>query len=163
MQYLIKIMKEFSSLSYNNQFQYIKNKLLLLDLCEIQYIMFFNKLHVLFNNLPGYISKISQYNKRYIYNFSGELGDNDNYFNGTRGYIHIECAEISNNAYFVRIPLKIYKLYIHTFIDINSISLFRKYFIFIIYKKWKGVQRQHIFLIHLLICIYYQKINNYTK
>ena len=93
----------------------------MLDLYEIQYITLFNKLHVLFNDLPGYISKNSKDNQRYIYNFSSELGNNDNYFNETRGYIHIECAEISNNVDFVRIPMKIYKLYIHTFIDINSI------------------------------------------
>ena len=124
MQHLIKIIREFSGLCYNKQFEYIKNKLLSLDLSEIQYIMFFKNLHVLLNDLPGYISKISEDNQRYKCNFSSELGDNDDYFNETRGYIHIEYAEISSNVHFVRIAMKIYKLYIHTFIDINSIYIF---------------------------------------
>ena len=124
MQFLIKIIEEFGGLSDNNHCEYIKNKLLSLDLYAIQYIMFFKKLSVLFNDLPGYISKISKDNQRYIHNFSSELEDNDDYFNETRGYIHIECVKISNNVYFVRIAMKIYKLYIHTFIDINSIYIF---------------------------------------
>ena len=35
MQDLIKIIEEFGGLSYHNQCEYIKNKLLWLDLCEI--------------------------------------------------------------------------------------------------------------------------------
>ena len=56
--YLIKFIEKFSCLTYNNEYEYLKNKLLSLDLFEIQYIMFFKKLHVLFNNLPSHIKKI---------------------------------------------------------------------------------------------------------
>ena len=56
----------------------------------------------------------------YIYNFSSELGDNE-YFKGVREFICIECVKISNNVYFVKMSMKIYKLCIHTFIDINLI------------------------------------------
>ena len=55
MDYLIKIIEEFNYLGYNNQCEYIKNKLLSLDLDDIQYIMFYKKLQVLFNDLPSYI------------------------------------------------------------------------------------------------------------
>ena len=53
----MKFIEKFSCLTYNNEYEYLKNKLLSLDLFEIQYIMFFKKLHVLFNNLPSHIKK----------------------------------------------------------------------------------------------------------
>ena len=56
--YLMKFIEKFNCLTYNNEYEYLKNKLLSLDLFEIQYIMFFKKLHVLFNNLPSHIKKI---------------------------------------------------------------------------------------------------------
>ena len=54
----MKFIEKFSCLTYNNEYEYLKNKLLSLDLFEIQYIMFFKKLHVLFNNLPSHIKRI---------------------------------------------------------------------------------------------------------
>ena len=54
----MKFIEKFSCLTYNNEYEYLKNKLLSLDLFKIQYIMFFKKLHVLFNNLPSHIKKI---------------------------------------------------------------------------------------------------------
>ena len=39
--YLMKFIEKFSCLTYNNEYEYLKNKLLSLDLFEIQYIMFF--------------------------------------------------------------------------------------------------------------------------
>ena len=52
--YKIDDLKEFivnfNKLSYNKQCDYIKNNLLSLDLYEIQFIMFFKKLHVFFND-----------------------------------------------------------------------------------------------------------------
>ena len=48
--YLKEFIVNFNKLSYNNQCDYIKNKLLSLDLYEIQFIMFFKKLHVFFND-----------------------------------------------------------------------------------------------------------------
>ena len=53
----MKFIEKFNCVTYNNKCEYIKNKLLWLDLFEIQYIMFFKKLHVLFNNLPSHIKK----------------------------------------------------------------------------------------------------------
>ena len=52
--------------------------------------MFLKKLHVLFSELPSRIKKNSRDNRRYIYNFSGVLGNNDGYFSVTRGFIHID-------------------------------------------------------------------------
>ena len=48
--YLKEFIENFNKLSYNKQCDYIKNKLLSLDLYEIQFIMFFKKLHVFFND-----------------------------------------------------------------------------------------------------------------
>ena len=48
--YLKEFIVNFNKLSYNKQCDYIKNKLLSLDLYEIQFIMFFKKLHVFFND-----------------------------------------------------------------------------------------------------------------
>ena len=53
--YLKEFIVNFNKLSYNNQCDYIKNKLLSLDLYEIQFIMFFKKLHVFFNDLPSHL------------------------------------------------------------------------------------------------------------
>ena len=118
---IIVFVEEINGLGYNNQCEYIKHKLLSLDPHEIQYIMFFKKLHVLFNDLPSHINKIIKDNRRYIYNFDSVLVGNDSYFNETRGYIRIDYTKLSNNVYFVKIPMNIYKLYIQTFIDINLI------------------------------------------
>ena len=49
-EYLKEFIVNFNKLSYNKQCDYIKNKLLSLDLYEIQFIMFFKKLHVFFND-----------------------------------------------------------------------------------------------------------------
>ena len=48
--YLKEFIENFNKLSYNKQCDYIKNKLLSLDLYEIEFIMFFKKLHVFFND-----------------------------------------------------------------------------------------------------------------
>ena len=47
MDYLINFCEEFNCYTYNRQCEFIKNKSLSLDLDDIQYIMFFKKLHVL--------------------------------------------------------------------------------------------------------------------
>ena len=83
--------------------------------------MFFKKLHVLFNDLPSHINKIIKDNRMYIYNFESVLVGTDTYFIETRGYIRIDYTKLSNNVYLVKIPVSIYKLYIHTFIDISLI------------------------------------------
>ena len=67
MDYLMDFIEKFNCLTYNKQSKYIKNKLLLLDLYEIQYIIFLKKLHVLFSDLPSHLNKISKDNRRYIY------------------------------------------------------------------------------------------------
>ena len=111
MDYLESFIENINSLTYNNQCEYIKNKLLLLDLYEIQYIMFFKKLHVLFNELLSHISKISRDNKRYICNIGGVLGDKDGYFTITRACVHINYIILTDNVYSVKIPINcIYKL-----------------------------------------------------
>ena len=67
MNYLENFIKKFYNLTYKEQCKCIENKLSF-DLCEIQFIIFFKNLHVLLNELPGHINKISKENKRYIYN-----------------------------------------------------------------------------------------------
>ena len=115
MDYLTNFYKEFNNLNYNRQCEYIKYKLLSLDLYDIQYILFFKKLHVLFDDLPGHIKKIGRDDRRYICNFSIELADDGGYFNETRGCIHINYEKLTNNIYFVKIPIENNKLYIHTY------------------------------------------------
>ena len=117
--YLKEFIVNFNKLSYNNQCDYIKNKLLSLDLYEIQFIMFFKKLHVFFNDLPSHLKNISKDNKRYIYNFEGVLADDKGYFNVTRGFIHITYKMLTSNVYSVKKPIKDSKLYLKTYIDIN--------------------------------------------
>ena len=80
MNYLENFIKRFYNLTYKEQCKCIENKLLSFDLYEMQFIIFFKNLHVLLNELPGHINKISKENKRYIYNFSGVLENNDGYF-----------------------------------------------------------------------------------
>ena len=111
----------FNCLTYNKQCEYIQNKLLSLDLYEIKYITFFKKLHVLYTDLPSHLNKISKDNKSYMYNFNGVLGNNDGYFCITRGFIHIKYKRLIDNIYSVKIPIRNAKMYLRTYIDINSI------------------------------------------
>ena len=74
---------------------------------------------MLFNNLPGHIKKISEDNKRYIYNFDGILADDSGYFSITGGFIHIIYKKLTSNVYSVNIPIKNSKLYLRTYIDTN--------------------------------------------
>ena len=80
MEYLVKFIENFNSLTYSSQYNYVKNKLFSFDLYERQLIMFFKKLHVLLNNLPSHFKKISKDNRMYIYNFASVLSDTDAYF-----------------------------------------------------------------------------------
>ena len=121
MDFLINFCEKFNCYTYKRQFEFIKNKFLSLDLDDIRYIMFFKKLHVLFNDLPSQIKRIIRDNQRYIYNFNGVLVGNDSYFSETRGYIHIDYTKLSNNIYFVKIPIENNKLYLRTYIDINLV------------------------------------------
>ena len=95
MDYLTNFCDEINRSNYYNQSEYIKNKFLSLDLYDIQYILFFKKLHVLFDDLQSHIKKINRDDWRDIYNFSIELADYDGYFNETRGYIHINFEKIT--------------------------------------------------------------------
>ena len=119
MDYLEEFVVNFNKLTYDNQCDYINNKLLSLDLYEIQFIMFFKKSQVLFNELPNHIKDISKDNKRYIYNFEGVLADGKGCFNVTRGFIHITYKMLTSNVYSVKIPIKESKLYLKTYVDIN--------------------------------------------
>ena len=78
--------------------------------------MFFKKLHLLLNDLSSHFKKIGNDNRTYIYNFAGVLSDSDAYFCVTRGFIRIEYKKISNNIYFVEIPIQNSKLYLPTYI-----------------------------------------------
>ena len=118
MEYLENFIKSFNKLTYKEQCKCIENKLLSFDLYEIQFIIFFKKLHVLLNELPGHINKISKENKRYIYNFRGEMENNDSYFCITRGFVHINYKRLTDNIYSVKIPIKNAKTYLHAYIHI---------------------------------------------
>ena len=119
MEYLEEFVVNFNKLTHNNQCDYINNKLLLLDLYEIQFIMLFKKLQVLFNELPNHIKNISKDNKRYIYNFEGVLADGKGCFNVTGGFAHITYKMLASNIYSVKIPIKDSKLYLKKCVDIN--------------------------------------------
>ena len=72
MDYLENFIKKFNKLTYREQCKCIENKLLSFNLYEIQFNIFFKKLHVLLNELPDDINKISKESKRYIYKFNGK-------------------------------------------------------------------------------------------
>ena len=128
MNYLENFIKKFYNLTYKEHCKCIENKLLSFDLYEIQFIIFFKNLHVLLNELPGHINKISKENKRYIYNFSGVLENNDGYFCVTRGFVHINYKRLPDNIYSVQIPIKkmLKCTYVHILIliyhNLSSIS-----------------------------------------
>ena len=106
MDYLENFIKNFNNLSDEEQCECIENKLLSFDLYEIQFIIFYKKLHALLNELPGHINKISKENKRYIYNVSGVLENNDSYSCVTRGFVHINYKRLTDNTYSFKIPIK---------------------------------------------------------
>ena len=84
-QYLVEI----NCLNYNSQCKYIRKKLLSIDICDIEHIMFFKKLQVILHKLPVYVSETDiNINERAnnLFNFFFEL-DDTSYLIDTRGLL----------------------------------------------------------------------------
>ena len=84
--------------------------------CDISRIIFFKKLHIIFYNIPCYLSgldiKINE-KKQLWFNFWDELHD-DTYFNDDNGIIQIKCVKLTNIMYQIKVPV------INTAIPITS-------------------------------------------
>ena len=67
---------QINTRNYNSQCKYIKKKLLSVDSCYINCIIFFKNLHVILRNLPSYFVdlniKINE-KKRFWFTFRDEL------------------------------------------------------------------------------------------
>ena len=105
---------EINCLNYNSQCKYIKNKLLSIDICDIEHIMFFKKLQVILHKLPVYLSETDiniNEEANNLFNVFFVL-DDTSYFIDTTGFITVNYIKLSNNTYQisatvrnVRIPL----------------------------------------------------------
>ena len=86
----------------------INIKVNILNSYNISRIIFFKKLHVIFNNIPHYLSKlkIEINEKKWLWcNFWDELHD-DIYFNDEDGIIIIiKCIKLTNNMYEIKVPV----------------------------------------------------------
>lgn len=114
--------EEINDLSYEDKCQYVENKLILLDLYEIQHFVFFKKLHILLTQLHSYLCEFSgtDGNGTCIYKFCPEVFDNNDYFYETRGFILLKHIKLSKNTYHISIPVKKFEISIHTYIDITK-------------------------------------------
>ena len=56
---LIEYIIQINTLNYSKQCEYIKNKLLSINIYDISYIMLFKKVDVIFKKLPDYLKDIN--------------------------------------------------------------------------------------------------------
>ena len=84
MNQITEYIAEINTRDYKNQCKYLKKKLFSLSSYDINRIIFFKTLHVIFNNIPHYLSKLNieiNEKKRLCCNFWDELHDDRWYHN----------------------------------------------------------------------------------
>ena len=84
MNQITEYIAEINTRDYKNQCKYLKKKLFSLSSYDINRIIFFKTLHVIFNNIPHYLSKLNieiNEKKRLCCNFLDELHDDRWYHN----------------------------------------------------------------------------------
>ena len=119
-EYIVQI----NCLNYNNQCKYVKKKLLSVDFCDINYIMFFKKLQVILQKLPVYLTEIDiKINEegQHLFNFFHEI-DNRSYFKDSkdiRGFIRVNYLKLSNNMCQICVAVKNTLIPVMSCININ--------------------------------------------
>ena len=100
--------EEINDLNYEDKCQYVENKLISLDLYEIQNFVFFKKWHILLSELRSYLCEFTgtDGNGTCIYKFCPEVFDSNDYFYETRGFISLKHIKLSKNTYHISTPVK---------------------------------------------------------
>ena len=119
-----KYIVQINCLNYNNQCKYVKKKLLSVDFCDINYIMFFKKLQVILQKLPVYLTEIDiKINEEgnHLFNFFYELDDRSYFKNSkdTEGFIRVNYIKLSNNLYQISVAVKNTPIPVISYININ--------------------------------------------
>ena len=119
-EYIVQI----SSLNYNKQCKYVKNKLLSIKNCAITDRMFFKKLQMILKNLPIFLKKIDielNQDAYHLFNFFYEPDDRS-YFKeqeSIKGYIKVNHIKLSDNMYQIDVKVKKSPIPIISYINVN--------------------------------------------
>ena len=101
-EYIVQI----NSLNCDKQCNYVKNKLLSIEICNITDIMFFKKIQVILEKLPIYLKEMDiEINQEgnHLFNFFHWLDDRSCFIDdkAIRGFIKVTYIKLSDNMYVI--------------------------------------------------------------
>ena len=110
---LIEYIIQINTLNYSKQCEYIKNKLLSINIYDISYIMLFKKVDVIFKKLPDYLKDINiEINKKrsHFLDFLKGLDDRsyceDDNGDSIKGFIKVNYVKLTDNIYQIDVLVK---------------------------------------------------------
>ena len=119
-EYIVQI----NSLNCDKQCNYVKNKLLSIEICNITDIMFFKKVQVILEKLPIYLKEMDiEINQEgnHLFNFF-HWKDDRSYFiddKPIRGFIKVTYIKLSDNMYQIDVLVKKSPIPIISYINVN--------------------------------------------
>ena len=123
---LIEYIIQINTLNYSKQCEYIKNKLLSINIYDISYIMFLKKVDVIFKKLPDYLKDINiGKNKKgtHFLNFFKKLDDRsyceDDNSDSIKGFIKVDYVKLTDNIYQIDSLVKKAPISIISYINVN--------------------------------------------
>ena len=119
-EYIVQI----NSLNCDKQCNYVKNKLLSIEICNITDIMFFKKIQVILEKLPIYLKEMDiEINQEgnHLFNFFHWLDDRSFFIDdkAIRGFIKVTYIKLSDNMYQIDVLVKKSPIPIISYINVN--------------------------------------------
>ena len=119
-EYIVQI----NSLNCDKQCNYVKNKLLSIEICNITDIMFFKKVQVILEKLPIYLKEMDiEINQEgnHLFNFFHWLDDRSCFIDdkAIRGFIKVTYIKLSDNMYQIDVLVKKSPIPIISYINVN--------------------------------------------
>ena len=119
-EYIVQI----NSLNCDKQCNYVKNKLLSIEICNITDIMFFKKVQVILEKLPIYLKEMDiEINQEgnHLFNFFHWLDDRSYFIDDKpiRGFIKVTYIKLSDNMYQIDVLVKKSPIPIISYINVN--------------------------------------------
>ena len=119
-EYIVQI----NSLNCDKQCNYVKNKLLSIEICNIADIMFFKKVQVILEKLPIYLKEMDiEINQEgnHLFNFFHWLDDRSCFIDdkAIRGFIKVTYIKLSDNMYQIDVLVKKSPIPIISYINVN--------------------------------------------
>ena len=110
---LIEYIIQINTLNYSKQCEYIKNKLLSINIYDISYIIFFKNVDVIFKKLPEYLKDINiEINQKgsHFLKFLKGLDDRsyceDDNSDSIKGFIKVNYVKLTDNIYQIDVLVK---------------------------------------------------------